>query len=519
MDWNAFISAGTHEVQLKTDLAYFAQELLRIRPKIGATAPLAFNRAQIELHKRLEEQQEKTGMVRAVILKARQMGISTYVAARLFKKTIENPGWKTAIIAHEKSASNNLFKIVKRFADLMPPDHRPSIGTSNAQELVFDHIDSAYSVAVATEEGAGRSDTAQLVHASEAAFWVDMGEQVSAQLQVVPRIDGSEIILESTAKEFGDEFHQFWRAAEAGDSEFIPIFLPWSVDDGYRAKLPDEFEMTTDEKQLAELHGLDAEQIYWRRLKIREMRDENKFKREYPLTASEAFIASNFDSFILPDLVMNARRTTDVEAYGPLLVGVDPAGMGADATAIAWRQGHCIIKIEKRRGMDTMQVCGWIASIIREESPAQVNIDVGGLGVGVYDRLVEQGHGNVVTAINFGGKPVEPAPLDEAGKPGGGPANRRAEMWSNLKEALQEGRLKLPDSDSLMADLCSPGYKYRSDGCLLLEAKQDMKRRGMPSPDEGDAVALCFANPIGAPAVTRVANFNRVIEYPKLGIA
>ena len=96
-----------------------------------------------------------------------------------------------------------------------------------------------------------------------------------------------------------------------------------------------------------------------------------------------------------------------------------------------------------------MEVAGWVGQIIREDKPAQINIDVGGLGVGVYDRLVEQGHGEVVTAINFGGKPVEPPPLDEAGKPGGGPANRRAEMWSNLKEALVEGRL-------LTAIACTP---------------------------------------------------------------
>src|SRR5205814_3946542 len=96
-------------------------------------------------------------------------------------------------------------------------------------------------------------------------------------------------------------------------------------------------------------------------------------------------------------------------------------------------------------------------------------------------------------------------------KPGGGPANRRAEMWSNMKKALQ-GRFSIPDSDSLQADLTSVGYKYGSDGRLLLEAKEDMKKRGMPSPDEGDAVALCFSEPEGSPFPCS-SNFNRVIEY------
>jgi hypothetical protein len=117
----------------------------------------------------------------------------------------------------------------------------------------------------------------------------------------------------------------------------------------------------------------------------------------------------------------------------------------------------------------------------------------------------------------FGGKPIEPPPLDETGKPAGGPANRRAELWSNMKKALQS-RFSLPDSDSLHAGLTSVGYKYMGDGRLLLEAKEDMRKRGMPSPDEDDAVALCFTEPEGSP-FPRSSNFNRVIEYPGGGYA
>jgi hypothetical protein len=474
--------------------------------------PFTFNAAQRELHRRLEEQKAKTGRVRAIVLKARQMGISTYIAARYYKHTVGNAGLRTIIIGHEKRASTNLFQLVKRFHEHMPEDLRPATGTSNAEELIFDQIDSGYLVSVATQEGAGRSATAQLLHASEAAFWVALLEQMAALMQTVPDIDGTEIILETTGKEFGDDFHKLWRSAEAGESEFLPIFLPWSIEPSYRTKLPDDFTMTSEEKGLAELHGLDAEQIYWRRRKIGELRSEDLFKREYPLTPEEVFMASSFDSWITSDLVLRARKE-EIEPYGPLIVGVDPAGKGADSTAIAWRRGHCIVKTARRRGLDTMEVAGWIAQIIREDKPTKVNIYVGGLGIGVYDRLIEQGHSSsLVNAVNFGGKPIEPPPLDEMGKPAGGPANRRAELWSNLKKTL-EGRFSLPDSDSLHADLTSVGYKYQSDGRLLLEAKEDMRKRGMPSPDEGDAVALCFTEPEGSP-YPQSSGFNRKIEYP-----
>jgi len=163
-----------------------------------------------------------------------------------------------------------------------------------------------------------------------------------------------------------------------------------------------------------------------------------------------------------------------------------------------------------------MQVAGLVAKIIRSDSPAVVNIDVGGLGIGVFDRLIEQGY-REVHPVNFGSKPVEVPPLDDFGRPVGGCANRRAEMYKNLRDAL-EGEVSLPDSQSLQGDLTSVGYRYDSGGKLLLESKEDMRRRGAVSPDEADAVVLTFAEPGGSPIPRSIAtNFNRTIDYPNLG--
>jgi hypothetical protein len=177
----------------------------------------------------LEVQRAKTGRVRAIILKARQLGVSTYVAARLYHRTIHSPGLRTIILGHERRASSNLFQIVKRFHENLAEDLRPSVGTSNAQELIFDRIDSGYIVAVASGEGTGRSATAQLLHASQAAFWDDLPVQMASLMQTVPDLPGTEIIIESTANGFND-FHSLWRKAESGESEFLPIFLPWRGD-------------------------------------------------------------------------------------------------------------------------------------------------------------------------------------------------------------------------------------------------------------------------------------------------
>lgn len=520
MHWtDGIVGALDHAERLDTDLEYFAEHYLKIRPKAGGLVPFKFNPVQRKLHQIIEEQRAKTGMVRIVVLKARQEGVSTYVAGRYYHKTIKKPGFLTAIVAHEKPAVRNLFGLVKRMHDLMPDDMRPVTGASNAEELKFSNIDSGYLVSVATEDGAGRSSTAQALHASEAAFWVNLKEQLAALMETVPDLPDTEIIVETTGNQFGDEFHQFWCKALAGENSFKAVFLPWSEDPTYRKAVPDDFAMTAEEKQLAELHNLDAEQIYWRRCKIADKGDINYFKREYPLTPDEAFLASSFDSFIPHELVLAARKRKG-SGIGPLIIGVDPARFGADSTAIAWRRGSGIEKVEKRKHLDTMQVAGWIAQIIRDDKPAKVNIDVGGLGAGIYDRLVEQGYGGFgtgqINAVNFGSKPVEPPTLDEAGRPSGGPENRRAEMWLNVKKALEGAYFALPDSDSLQTDLCGPGYSYTSDGRLRLESKDAMKKRGMPSPDEGDAVALCFSEPGGAPVVGN-SNFNRQIEYPNVG--
>jgi hypothetical protein len=508
MSWlDTLLNEGERAARLRSDLPYFAEHCLKLRPKAGSLAPFVFNPAQLELHRRIEEQKAKTGRVRAIILKARQLGISTYLSARFFHRCLFEPGLRTFILGHERRASTNLFEMVKRFYEHLPEDVRPATGTFNAETLLFNN-DSGYVVSVATLDGAGRSATAQLLHASEAAFWPDLETQIASLFQIVPDVDGSEAIIESTANGYND-FYKLWRSAEAGASEWLPIFLPWSLDPAYRKKPDEDFAISAEETELKELYGLDDQQLTWRRAKQQQLGE--RLPQEFPLIASEAFISSTFDSFIPPALVIKARRERiEEDNFGwGLIVGVDPAGMGPDRTSIAWRRGRRILKVESRRHMDTMEVAGWVQKIIREDKPERAHIDVGGLGVGVYDRLREQGVScSVVNAVSFGGKPNEPPPLDELGNPAGGPANRRAELWQNMKSVLEEGRFALPDSDSLQADLISPGYKYDSAGRLLIESKQDMRKRGVPSPDEADAVALCFSEP-GGVGYVRTANFSR----------
>jgi hypothetical protein len=488
--------------RLKDDLPFYAEKCLKIRTKAGGVRPFILNRVQRHIHERLERQLAETGKIRALILKGRQEGCSTYVEGRFYHKTTWSRGVRAFILTHEQDATDNIYQMAQRFHEHCPPEVRPSTGTSNAKELRFDKLDSGYRVAQTSANdsgGAGRSQTNQLFHGSEVAMWKNADDQAAGALQTVPDELGTEIILESTARGFGNFFHRMWSEAERELSDFIAIFIPWFWEPGYRVDPPPDFSLTEEESAYMEAHGLDLQQMAWRRDKIRVLGDPLLFCQEYPATAAEAFQTTGHDSFIKPAVVLKARRTK-LQAIGELVLGVDPA-RGGDRFSIARRRGRVVSKVESRKIGSITDGAGWVKQVIDSEKPKRVFVDAGGLGAGVYDLLRDWGYGNVVRAVDFGGKPIEPPKLDDKGEEiGGCPFNRRAEMWLASRDWLEHpGGASIPDRDTLQQDATAPGYKWRESGGvtrLVLESKEDIRKRGAPSPDEWDSVALTFAEPV-----------------------
>lgn len=486
--------------RLRTDFETYAARCLRIRTKTGKTVPLVLNQAQRYIHDRLEGQKAETGKVRALILKGRQQGASTYIGARYYHRCAMRRGIYVYILTHEGDATNNLFGMVERYHRNNPL--KPSTGTSNAKELVFDRLDSGYSVGTAGAAETGRSKTVQLFHGSEAAFWKNARSHFAGVVQTIPDLPDTEVILESTGNGIGGEFHERWQQAEAGIGDYIAIFVPWFWSDEYRRPVPEGFALETEEADYAAAHGLDLGQMVWRRAKIAELKDPMLFKQEYPATAAEAFQSTGHDGFIKPEQVMRARKA-DLEGFGPLVCGADPARFGDDRFSVAWRQGRKIRKVESRTKLDTVAGANWLKVIIDEDKPGAMFVDVGGIGGGVIDILHSWGapYDKVVIAVNFGSPPRKPPRQDpETGKPMAGPRNRRAEMWDDSKSWLDdEAGADIPNLDSLQADACGPRYHYDINQRLLLESKEDMARRGVRSPDEWDAIALTFAEPVKDP--------------------
>lgn len=484
--------------KLKTDFQHYAAKCLRIRSKSGEIVPLELNQAQLYLHDRLEAQRAKNGRVRALVLKGRQQGVSTYIGGRYYWRASHTRGVRVFILTHEQDATNNLFGMVERYHTHCPDLVKPVTGAANAKELSFEKLESGYAVGTAGAKAVGRSQTVQLFHGSEVAFWPNAKTHFAGVVQAIPDLPGTEIVLESTANGVGGEFHERWQQAEAGVGDYEAIFIPWFWQDEYRREVPPDFHLDEDEQTYLDAHGLDLEQMVWRRAKIAELKDELLFKQEYPATAAEAFQLTGHDSFIKSEAVLAARKAT-CEGIGPLVIGADPARFGDDRFSVAWRKGRKVSKVESKGKIDTVQGANWIKQIIDVDKPARVFIDVGGVGAGVVDILHSWGepYPSIVVPINFGGAPQEPETLLPDGSKSAGPRNRRAEMWSRSKDWLNEpGGADIPDTDALQADACGPGYSYDVNQRLLLESKEHMRARGVRSPDEWDSIVLTFAEPV-----------------------
>ena len=485
---------------LKDSLPLYAERALKIRAKSGELVRLRLNGVQDFVHAKLEAQKAQTGKVRALVLKARQEGLSTYIGARFFHQVTHRKGCQCFILTHEQEATNNLFGMVERFNKHLPDLVRRETGAANAKELYFSGLDSGYSVATAGARNVGRSRTVQLFHGSEVAFWPNAEEHGAGVLQTVPDLQNTEVVLESTANGIGGWFHEKWQQAESGDGDLIAVFVPWFWSLDYQRAPALDFELNDEEEDYGRLYGLSLPQLAWRRQKLVELKDPNLFRQEYPATAAEAFQATGHDAFIPSMLVLQARKRA-CEAVGSLILGVDPARFGDDGFAIAWRRGRKVEKVERRHKLDTIQGANWVRQVIDQDSPARVFIDVGGSGAGVVDLLKDWGgdYERLSEGVNFGGSPQEPVSMGARGEIIPGPRNRRAEMWMRSKDWLMdEGGADLPDDDALHADAVAPSYRYDARQFLVLEAKEDIRKRGLRSPDGWDAVALTFAAPVKA---------------------
>lgn len=179
------------------------------------------------------------------------------------------------------------------------------------------------------------------------------------------------------------------------------------------------------------------------------------------------------------------RQQIEFDVYGPKVLGVDPARFGDDRTAYVFRQGRVVHWMETDRQKSTTEITGQVSKWIRDYWFDAVFVDIIGIGAGIYDSLADNFGERIipVTSSNTADNPVKYS-------------NKRMEVWDLMKIWLKTPPVYLPNNSELIVDLTAPQYGFNSNGQMYLEKKEDMKRRGVKSPDIGDALALTFAEEV-----------------------
>lgn len=494
---------------MRADLEAYSNQLVKIKNspdaandrtlESGKLVPFVWNEEQRFVHERLEKQLAETGKIRALILKPRQRGISTYIQTRFYHKTTWITGQNTFILTHKDDATKTLLGIVQRIHENMPTEFAVHASRDAVDALAFKSIDSKYSLATAGSKETGRSDNIQNYHGSEVAFWDNAESHAAASLRAVPKGRGTEIILESTANGIGNWFYSQWLMAERGISDYQAIFFPWYWGKGLRMPVPEGFKPSDDEHEYMELHDLDMEQVVWMHYTNIELLDPGadpekicwKFRQEFPATSQEAFQVTGADSLIKPERYFAARKNNFEDAeYEPIVLGMDTARGGNDKTRVISRAGRLLGKHvnltwdedDETVLADKMMV---VIKEIQRLYPGRLKkifIDITSAGKGCHDILKRKdGLQDMIVGVMFSGKATEEKKY----------RNKRAEIWARLaKWFAQPGGVDAPDDDVLHRHICGPGFKYDTKDRLQMEKKEDILKRLHFSPDGGDGSAL-----------------------------
>jgi hypothetical protein len=381
----------------------FIERLLKIRTKTSNETFFKLNRVQRE-YSWLRSNQN-------VVLKARQLGMTTYIAARFFVQTITQRGILSMQVTQDRESAEDIFRIVRRFWENLPEYARKgALRTShrNGRQLVFPDLDSEYCLASAAEN-AGRGRTIQNLHCSEVSRWGRKGGEalVSLRSAVVP---GGEIVLESTANGAGGLFYEEWQRAE--DTGYKRHFFPWWYDAGYAMEPGENFApLTEEENELMALHGLTMEQIAWRRKKWASLR--GRAVQEFAEDPVSCFLASGecvFDLGAVEKAIGGSGEPVEVRENQRLtiwlptrpgreyVIGADPAGGGVEGDY------SCAEVIDRPSGAQCAELHGhWpplefarrLAELGKEYNTALLAVERNNHGSGVLACLDNLGYPRV----------------------------------------------------------------------------------------------------------------------------
>ena len=376
-----------------------AADWLRVRDRDGCVKALVANAAQ----RRFEERRGRQN----IVLKARQMGITTWVAGRFFLRTISRAGTLTLQVAHTREAAESIFQIVQRMWNELPEDLKkgPLVRSrANVGQMIFPKLDSEYRVASACDVGAGRGLSLQNLHCSEVSRWPGNAAETLAGLRA-SLAPGGELVLESTPNGAYGAFYEEWcRGVDTCEdgSALVRHFLPWWLEPAYTGGPVAPAAMRDEEVRLVERYGLSGEQIGYRR--GLESDYGGLRSQEFAEDAETCFRATGSCFFAIDAI---ERRMAQLETAGmqrrggalmvwfpPLsgckyIVAVDSAGGGAEGDFAA-------VQVIDR---DTGLQCAELQERLRPSELAKVAVELAKEYDGALIGVERNNHGAAVLAF------------------------------------------------------------------------------------------------------------------------
>jgi len=449
---DADVSAKIKEeiTRCANDFGYFSR-YLRIVDKKGRLVPLEPNEVQEKFLHTVETNPW------IYVLKARQLGLTTIIAARNLWKVLFTPNHKVAVLAHRGDSAQAIFEIYKRYYENLPDFLRFPTDKSNVRELAFFH-GGMVRVMTAQSEGA-RGTTYQGLHCSEFAFWGDVEKTVAAAFQTAG--PNAEIILETTANGLNDA-NKIWQQ----ENGFTKIFYPWTDNSLYR-KAGKTGRLHAKLKEVAAKHGLDKQQVCWAQetLDTKCMNNWNTFMQEYPVTAQMAFITSGerFFDLVFPhaQALIGRREYVPYDKYRVYSLGVDVASGSPSGDFSA----YCVIDVtEKDRPVVVATHYERLpphefAELVRKEAEkynALVVVESNTYGLSVLEYLVGREYAYIFRRTHYdkmGARWVEKLGFQTT-------SATRPMMLSRLHEFCSRGKLTIND-DRMKTEVNSFVYNDR----------------------------------------------------------
>lgn len=318
------------------DPVLYAESFLYVRTKDQDITPFYLNTVQKRLVREKKMALARGKKPRFIVLKARRCGISTWEQAQSFWRVATKSNQHCVTLAHITPSAEILFRTSNLFYEKLPEFVRPRrLTPHNKRDLNFPDLNSLFYIGTAGSRGFGRGDTVARAHWSEVAH-----SEISAHDQELllaglgEAASHGEVVLESSANGIGDLFHARWQEAEAGRSEWTPIFIAWwdDADNARPFPCPDhggvaDFALTLsdEEKDLEKRYRLSGHQLHWRRHKKADLKD--LFAQEYPEDSVTVFLVSGmsfFDKLKIAGMLRRLAEPLEIRENGDVVVWKKP---------------------------------------------------------------------------------------------------------------------------------------------------------------------------------------------------